>query len=58
MGSLFGVGSRHFLGELALSKARGTELMGWRSSVVEHLLGKEEVMGSSPIASSTYREMV
>ena len=29
--------------------AQGT---GWRSSVVEHLLGKEEVMGSSPIASS------
>ena len=33
--------------------AYSRKVMGCRSSVVEHLLGKEEAMGSNPIGSSS-----
>ena len=38
--------------EVELFRPRDKRIRCCRSSVVEHLLGKEEVMGSSPIGSS------
>ena len=37
---------------MGLTKGLSLEKLGCCSSVVEHFLGKEEVMGSSPISSS------
>jgi hypothetical protein len=39
-------------GVVSAGNGEGIARLGSRSSVVEHFLGKEEAMGSIPIASS------
>ena len=40
-------------GELAFAQAPGWRKLGWRSSTVEQLICNQQVVGSSPIASSS-----
>jgi hypothetical protein len=40
-------------GELAFAQAPGWRKLSWRSSTVEQLICNQQVVGSSPIASSS-----